>query len=69
MSFGERHVAFLIGDNSNSNIVGSTELAFEVQKLQLIVKHKDETIAHHKQEIANLREMISLLKGAKSEAI
>lgn len=52
LSFGEKHVAFLLGDsNSGCNvIVGSSELAFEIQKLQLIVSHKDEIIGNQKQE-------------------
>lgn len=66
MSFGERQVVCLIGDGNNGlNVTGSTELAFEIQKLQLVVSHKDELLSHQKQEIANLHEMIALLKGAK----
>ena len=69
LSFGEKHVAFLLGDsNSGCNvIVGSSELAFEIQKLQLIVSHKDEIIGNQKQEIAYLKEMLELLKKAQSE--
>ena len=68
LSFGEKHV-YLISDNSNNgcNVIGSPELAFEIQKLQLIVNHKDEIIDNQKQEIAYLKEMIELLKNAQAE--
>ena len=61
LSFGEKHVAFLVGDSNSgcSVIVGSPELAFEIQKLQLIVSHKDEIIDNQKQEIAYLKEMLA----------
>lgn len=64
MSFGEKHVVFLIGDSNNGcNIIGSSkELAFEIQKLQLVVTHKDEIIEHQKRELAYLQEMLELIK-------
>jgi transcriptional regulator with XRE-family HTH domain len=66
MSFGERQVV-VMGDGNNAlNVIGSTELAFEIQKLQLVVSHKDELLAQQKQEIVQLREMVALLKEAKS---
>ena len=76
MSFGEKYFSLLIGDsNSGCNIVGSSELTFENQKLQLVIQHKDEAISHReelithqKQEIAHLREIIALLKSAKPDA-
>ena len=64
----DKHVCVIGGDNSNNvnghNITlgSSVELAFEVQKLQLINTHKDETITHLKQEIARLTEMLELYK-------
>ncbi len=63
LSYGEKHV-YLINDNSDNgcNIIGSPELAFEIQKLQLVTNHKDEIIGNQKQEIAYLKEMIELLK-------
>jgi transcriptional regulator with XRE-family HTH domain len=63
LSYGEKHL-YLISDNSNTgcNIIGSPELAYENQKLQLIVNHKDEIIDNQKQEITYLKEMIELLK-------
>ncbi|MDP3008456.1 MAG: helix-turn-helix transcriptional regulator [Methylococcales bacterium] len=60
LSFGERHL-YLISDNNNHSgtiINSSTELAFENQKLHLIISHKDETIVHLKQEIAYLKIML-----------
>ncbi len=75
LSFGEKHV-YLISENSNNgcNVIGSSELAFEIQKLQLTVQHKDELLAQQKerldgqkQEIAVLKEMLGLLKNTQSE--
>jgi transcriptional regulator with XRE-family HTH domain len=67
LSFGEKNF-FAIGDSNNGfcNITGTSELAFEIQKLQLVVSHKDELLVHQKQEITHLREMVALLKEAKS---
>lgn len=63
MPFDEKQVVCLIGDGNNGlNVVGSTELAFEIQKLLLIINHKDEAIEYQKREIENLKEMIKLLK-------
>jgi transcriptional regulator with XRE-family HTH domain len=65
MPANDKHVCLISGDNSTNghNIIGSSmELAFEVQKLQLINTHKDETIAHLTQDIARLTEMLELYK-------
>ena len=64
MFLGEKHVCLSGNDNSNNgyNIIGSTELAFENQKLQLIVELKDKELAMKDREIENLREIITLLK-------
>jgi transcriptional regulator with XRE-family HTH domain len=63
LSFGERHI--LINENSNHgcNVIGlSPELAFENQKLHLMLAHKDETIEHLRQDIARLTDMLELYK-------
>lgn len=63
MFLGEKHIAFLVGDsNSGCNIIGSTELAFELQKQQLIIELKDKELAMKDRENDNLREIIALLK-------
>jgi transcriptional regulator with XRE-family HTH domain len=68
----DKHICLISGDNTNNGlfhnvIIGSpTELAFEIQKLQLIVTHKDETITHLKQDIARLTELLELHKQTKS---
>jgi transcriptional regulator with XRE-family HTH domain len=65
MSLGEKHLYLVSGDNHGNNgynVIGSAELAFEIQKLQLIVTHKDETIEHLKQDIARLTEILELYK-------
>ncbi|MGB4498648.1 MAG: helix-turn-helix transcriptional regulator [Methylococcaceae bacterium] len=58
---------YLIRDNSNHgcNVIGSsTEIAFEIQKLQMQLSHKDEIIDLQKREIARLEEIIVLMKSA-----
>ena len=67
----DKSVCVISGDNSTNNnhhvIIGSsTELAFEIQKLQLINSHQAETIAHLKKDIARLTELLELYKQAKS---
>lgn len=66
LSFGEKNVICLIGDNSvisMSQIIGSSkELTFEIQKLQLMVEHKDEMMTQKDKEIAGLKGMIELMK-------
>jgi transcriptional regulator with XRE-family HTH domain len=64
----DKHICLISGDNTNNgdghniNFGSSIELAFEIQKLQLINTHKDETIEHLKQDIARLTEMLELYK-------
>ena len=69
MPMSDRHICLLgVNTNSNHNVIigASMELAFEIQKLQLINAHKDETITHLKQDIARLTEMLELHKQAKT---
>jgi transcriptional regulator with XRE-family HTH domain len=59
-----RHV-YLINDNSSQacNVIGSTtEIAFEMQKLQMQLSHKDETIEQLRNENKLLKEMVELMK-------
>ena len=68
MSLGERHI-YLISDNNNHSgnvISSSTELAFENQKLHLIISHKDETIEHLKQEVLYLKSMLAFQEKSES---
>jgi transcriptional regulator with XRE-family HTH domain len=64
----EKHiylVGLITGDNNcfNSPVIGSpAELAFELQKQQLIIELKDKELALQQREIENLREIIALLK-------
>ena len=65
LSFGEKNVICLIGDNSVniSQIIGSSkELIFEMQKLQLSLEHKEAMLAQKDKEIEGLKELIALLK-------
>jgi transcriptional regulator with XRE-family HTH domain len=66
LSFGEKNVICLIGDNSVniSQIIGSSkDLAYEMQKLQLMLEHKDEMMTQKDKEIAGLKEVVELLKA------
>ena len=57
------HHIYINQDSSSCNIMGSsTELAFEVKQLQLIVNHKDKELRMKDRENGNLREIITLLK-------
>lgn len=62
----DKPICVISGDNStnghNITFGSSIELAFEVQKLQLMNTHKDETIEYLKQDIARLTEMLALYK-------
>ena len=68
----DKHICLISGDNTNNGddhniVIGSSiELAFEVQKLQLMNAHKDETIEHLKQDIARLTEMLELYKKSSA---
>ena len=66
LTFGEKNVACLIGDNNqNSNNItenSSTDLAFEVQKYRLIVEHQQTIIACKDKEIAHLQGMLDMQK-------
>lgn len=48
--------------NNGCHFNGSTELAFELQKQQLIIELKDKELAMKDREIENLREILALLK-------
>jgi len=67
MSFGEKQVLCLIGENNNGcSIIGSSqELAAEIQNLKAAVSHKEEIIEHQKREIAYLQELLAVLKTAQ----
>lgn len=66
LSVGEKNVICLIGDNSMigiSQIMGSSkDLVFEMQKLQLMLGHKDEMMTQKDKEIEGLKGMIALMK-------
>ncbi len=50
--------------NSHNHYYGTAgDLAAEVEKLNLIVRHKDEIIAQQAQELATLRKMVELLEN------
>ncbi|CAG1770720.1 hypothetical protein BAC3_01282 [uncultured bacterium] len=65
IAFGERYI-YLISENSNqgSNIIGSSsDLAFENQKLHLVISHKDELINFKDELINQLKQENGYLKS------
>jgi transcriptional regulator with XRE-family HTH domain len=66
LASGEKNVFCLNGDNSNNNsqFAGTTpEIALEMQKLHLILEHKDVLLEQKDKDIARLEEIIQLLKN------
>ena len=71
----DKNVYLISGDNNsnnsnsnnsagNRNIIGTPpDVAFEIQKLQMTVSHKDEVIDFQKREIERLEEIIVLMKS------
>lgn len=80
---GEKHIYLISGDNNSGDnacnvVIGSpAELAFEIQKLQLIIKNRDSELEHKNEtivqrdvlitqkdkEIAQLESIIELMKN------
>lgn len=67
----DKEIFFLVNDNctnhdgkNNGAIIynHSAELSYELDKLQLIIDHKDETITQLKQEIELLKQLVEALK-------
>jgi transcriptional regulator with XRE-family HTH domain len=70
LTVGEKNVIFLIGDNSigsnsiNTSIINSSkELTFEIQKLQLMLEHKNELLEQKDSQIAKLEKIIALMEN------
>ncbi|OOF84231.1 transcriptional regulator [Rodentibacter ratti] len=68
MNMDGKGVLFLMNENaSNTNYYGNNEnLTAEIEKLKLIITHKDEILAQKNEEISALKEIIRLLKGSES---
>jgi transcriptional regulator with XRE-family HTH domain len=65
-------VGLITGDNNcfNSPIVGSSsELGFEIQKLQLQLELKDKELALQQREIAYLKELLEMSKKLSGETL
>ena len=64
---GGRGLSYQVGDNNNSDIAvyasSSHELTAEIERLKLIISHKDELLAQQARELATLQEMVALLKS------
>lgn len=57
---------YFANDNSTNNVIGSSnEIAFEIQKLQMQLCHKDEIIEQLRNENKLLKEMIGLMKNER----
>lgn len=71
LALGEKNIFFLMGDNSiGNNSINmlqvtdvSKELAFEIQKLQLQLEHKNELLAQKDNQIAKLEKIIALMEN------
>ena len=65
---GDRNISYQVNHyvsgvnavNIGAEIKEFKDFILENEKLQLIISHKDETIAHQKQEIALLRQMLEM---------
>lgn len=51
--------------NSQTYYAGNESLASEVEKLKLVISHKDELLAQKTKEIDSLHKIISLLENSK----
>jgi transcriptional regulator with XRE-family HTH domain len=73
LSFGEKNIICLIGDNSMigvSQFMGaSKDLVFELQKLQLSLDHKEEMLSQKDKEIAGLKEVVELLRAKSMQTL
>lgn len=71
ISSGEKQTYQINGDNSPNGcnvVIGSPiELAFEIQKLQLIIQHDKEMLAQKDKDIERLETIIELLKNKSAE--
>ena len=67
---GGRGLSYQVGDNNNSDIAvyasSSHELTAEIERLKLIISHKDELLAQQARELATLQEMVANLTDRKS---
>ncbi len=63
MCNNDKPICSIGNDNSGNFVIGSSpELAFEIQKQQLIIQHLKATLEQKNIEIANQKEIIELLK-------
>lgn len=66
LSVSNKSVVCLISENSthSSNYYGaSQEMSAEIEKLQLLVAHKDELLCQQQREIATLQSLVDLLRS------
>lgn len=71
VSEGEKNVFFFLQetqDHTSANYYGSSDLAAEIEKLKLIIAHKDEIIGQKDKELAANQEIIALLKQQAARA-
>ena len=61
ISLSDKNVCFMVSDNLGSNYYNS-EMDNEVDKLKLIIAHKDEILEKQRNELQALQKIISLLE-------
>lgn len=63
LSIGEHNPHGTNINGTNIHLYGSTELAMELDKLKLIIEHKDEMLAQKQHEIEMYKEMLAMFKN------
>ncbi|WP_031429982.1 helix-turn-helix domain-containing protein [Methylomicrobium agile] len=73
LTFGEKNVACLIGDNNQNHqdsthiIKSETETSFELQKQQLIIEHLQTLLAQKEKENEYLQELLAMQKRLQQQ--
>lgn len=65
VKFDERGLAFLIGENNDYYVNNNYNNNAEIEKLNLIISHKDELLVQKDNEISALKALVELLQNSK----
>ncbi len=68
----DKNICFLLNENAhytniNTNYYGAEALIIEIEKLKMILAHKEEIISQKDNELQSLKEIITLLKKQLSD--